>query len=106
MIKASFKKQNGRFAKIEVSGHSGFAEAGGDIVCSAVSSVLWCVTNSLSEILGIPLDIAEKDGFVSYEIPPLEPCVQEKADLLLQSMLAFFTELQKQYGDFIQIMEV
>ena len=106
MIKASFEKQNGFFTKIEVSGHSGYAESGKDIVCSAVSSVLWCTTNSLTSLLNIPLDIKENDGLVSYIIPQTEPDTAEKANLFIEGMLRFFKELQKQYGDYIQILEV
>lgn len=106
MIKVSFKKQNGSFSYVEVSGHSGFSHEGEDIVCSAVSSVLWCITNSLTNVLNIPLDITENDGYVSYNIPQLDPGKKEKADLLIESMRLFFKELQLQYCDFIQVMEV
>lgn len=38
MTCVSFFKRNGKYESVSVSGHSGYAESGSDIVCAAVSS--------------------------------------------------------------------
>lgn len=106
MIKIVFTKHGDRVAKVEVSGHSGYAAEGSDIVCSAVSSVLWAATNGLESVLGIPLDICERDGYVSYDIPNLDGDTRAKADVLIESMRLFFLELQGKYSEFIEVTEV
>ena len=106
MIKIVFTKRDGFVAKVEVSGHSGYAAEGSDIVCSAVSSVLWAATNGLTSVLAIPLDICEKDGYVSYEIPMLDYDTRAKADVIIESMKLFFLELKAKYAEFVEVTEV
>ena len=106
MIRIVLTKSDMRIAKIEVSGHSGYAATGSDVVCSAVSSVLWATTNGLESVLGIKLDISEGDGYVSYEIPDLDSDTKKKADVLIESMRLFFLELKGEYSEFIEVTEV
>ena len=45
-----------------ISGHSGFAESGEDIVCASVSSVAYMVANTITEILKVNAEIEVNDG--------------------------------------------
>ena len=45
-----------------ISGHSGFAENGEDIVCASVSSVAYMVANTITEILRVTAEIDVNDG--------------------------------------------
>ena len=47
MIKATFNEKNGVF-KMKIDGHSGFAQKGNDIVCSA-ASILTCSVGQIVE---------------------------------------------------------
>lgn len=106
MITVKFERQNGRVTSFEVSGHSGYAEEGADIVCASVSSVVWTTVNGITEILGIPAKVIQKEAFVSCTLPHLNNEVAEKADVLLQSMVMFIDNLASQYSDFISKSEV
>lgn len=57
MIYASFIKKNGKFQSFRISGHSGYAEQGSDIVCAAVSSMAMLVINTVSEDFGVPVGL-------------------------------------------------
>ncbi len=62
MIKTevSFVKNN---CRVRVSGHSGYASAGSDIVCAAVSSMLMLTLNTVTERFGCEADIkVDEDG--------------------------------------------
>ena len=37
--------------------HSGYAESGKDIVCSAVSSAAYMTVNTITDVMGIPADV-------------------------------------------------
>ena len=106
MTTVEFKREENKITAFTVSGHTGFGEAGEDIVCASVSSVVWCTVNGLSEIAGLPVEYESRDGFVSLKVPPLSEKGRELADVLLESMFSFITELSKQYFDFVKIMEV
>ena len=45
-----------------ISGHSGFAESGEDIVCASISSVAYMVANTITEILNVNAEINVTDG--------------------------------------------
>ena len=47
-----------------ISGHSGFAESGEDIVCASVSSVAYMVANTITEILKVNAEIKVNDGMM------------------------------------------
>ena len=106
MTTVTCKRAAGKIQAFTVEGHSGYAEAGEDIVCASVSAVVWSTVNGLSEIAGLPVQYESREGFVSCELPPLSPKEREKADLLLESMLAFLQELSGQYEQFVRVMEV
>ncbi len=106
MTTVELKRTENKITAFTVSGHSGYGEEGEDIVCASVSSVVWCTVNGLSEIAGLPVEYESRDGFVSCKIPPLSPSEREKADVLLESMLAFMQSLSEQYSKFVKVMEV
>ena len=45
-----------------ISGHSGFAESGEDIVCASVSSASYMVANTITEILKVNAEINVNDA--------------------------------------------
>ncbi len=106
MITVTCKRAAGKIWAFTVEGHSGYAEAGEDIVCASVSAVVWNTVNGLSEIAALPAKCESREGFVSCELPRLSPKDREKADLLLESMLAFLRALSEQYEQFVKVMEV
>jgi len=50
MIRAEFQKSDGVLTGFSISGHSGYAPSGEDIVCSAVSSAVQLSVNILDEL--------------------------------------------------------
>ncbi len=106
MTTVKFQRTENKITAFTVSGHSGYAEEGEDIVCASVSSVVWSTVNGLSEIAGLPVEYESRDGFVSCSMPQLSPAEREKADLLLESMYAFMQSLSEQYEHFVKVMEV
>lgn len=47
MIQADFYQKKGNPFRFRISGHSGYAEAGNDVVCAAVSSAVQLTVNML-----------------------------------------------------------
>jgi len=106
MTNIVFKKSDGFIVSGEISGHSGYAEEGSDIVCAAVSSVTWCILNGLESFLGEKINISQEDAFIFFEIKDISEEEKVKADVLLQSMDMFFDSLMEQYPLFISKSEV
>lgn len=91
------RKTAGRYTGFRLSGHAGFAEAGSDIVCSAISVLVINTINAMEFLTGAQMEVAakEEDGVIDvvFTAPPEAGTV-----LLLDTMLLGLNSIQKEYG--------
>jgi uncharacterized protein YsxB (DUF464 family) len=85
--------------KCTISGHSGYAHSGYDIVCAAISSISIFMVNTLYTF-GIDCKAKTKDGYLSFECEANEEYVY----MLLESFIQHLQELEKQYPNNIQVI--
>ncbi len=86
----------------QISGHSGYAEEGSDIVCSAVSVLAYNTVNSIEVFTGDPaenLAVNEEDGYFYYRLKR----VSKESELLLNSFVLGIQSIEGSYGEFITI---
>ena len=91
-----------KITQFTVDGHSGFAESGEDIVCASVSSAVWLTINGIEKQNLAKLSYEERDGFVNCTISEKKG---SGADILLDSMVMFITELSGQYKEFLKFTQ-
>ena len=101
MIKVSFFKKGDSIIGFESSGHSGYAEEGSDIICSAVSSVTYMVANTLTEILGEEAQISLDDGYMKL----IAEKATEKNQVLFKGMALHLNALAQQYESYLSCKE-
>ena len=93
--------------KYTVSGHTGFREAGEDIVCAAVSTLVTAVLNGLTDVVNIAVDYEVRDGYLACTLPDtLTDEMRRGANVLLNTMRMSLKDLEEQYGDYITITEL
>ena len=100
MINISFLREGKELSGFTVSGHSGFAQSGNDIVCAAVSSAAYMAANTITDVLMLNPSLKESDGCLSLQLKSEE--VQKARDIL-NGFLLHMTELEKQYPDYIKL---
>ena len=87
-----------------ISGHSGFAEEGEDIVCASVSSASYMVANTITEILKVNADINVSDAKMKLIVNKEQRHITK--DILLGLKL-HLEGLEEQYPEFLEtLMEV
>ena len=90
----------------EAKGHTGYADEGSDIVCSAVSALTQTAALGINEVLKIQtaLDITEAN---MYLMLPADISDQdcEKAQIILKTMALGLRSIAATYGDYIKISE-
>ena len=96
MITIKVRKKNGSYEEFISKGHAGYAEAGQDIVCAAVSVLVINTVNSLEKFTDDKFDVQEKDGFVSIHF---RNNLSERAMLLMDSLLLGLTEIAGSYNN-------
>ena len=107
MITARFSRENGHITAFSISGHSGLAEAGSDILCAAVSSMSTLVANTLTEVFGAEADIKadERIPLFSLSLKSLNP---ENEDAIFGVLRGFYLQLEdlsRQYPDNLKITD-
>ena len=108
MIKITIIKSNQNIMTIEATGHSGYAEEGSDIVCSAVSTLTESLINGLEEVVGIHTKyvIDEEIPHLSVSLPKdISPRQMEDAQVLMRSTYLGLKNIADSYSQYINIKE-
>lgn len=100
MITVTFNCSDDLICGFTVSGHSGYAEEGSDIICAAVSSAVLMTANTITEIQHINADVTENDGFLSLNLSKHEA---EKSSVLLNGLKLHLTALSEEYTKYIKV---
>ena len=78
-----------RLSSFFADGHAGWADAGEDVVCAAVSTLLQAAWLGLSEVMGIAVEGAKSDGRLSLTWPAAareDPGVRAVAETVARSL--------------------
>jgi hypothetical protein len=97
MIQVIVKKQNDDMVGFHIEGHSGYADRGADIVCSAVSALAINCVNSIEEFTEDLFSVGsdEERGMLDFE---LTDSVSPESALLLKSLFFGIKEIETSYG--------
>ena len=107
MIKADFYDREGRITGFSVSGHSGYAEAGADVVCASVSAAVTFADAVIREVLGESAKTKVDDGNAAVTLTLPARCENEDAvQAVLTGMMLTLGALRDDYPDYIEVMEV
>jgi uncharacterized protein YsxB (DUF464 family) len=105
MIVAEFYQNNqGLIRGFKIRGHAGYDSSGKDIVCSAVSAVVYAALGGMDELAGFR-NFEEKDGeYISCFIPNNLTAEQLfTADIILGTMIVGLKQIEAEYGQYIRI---
>ena len=104
MTKITIFKKDDIIWSYQVKGHSGFAEEGKDIVCSAVSTATQMTLVGLKEVLKLNVESIIDDGFLQVRL--LDGDENNKdAQILLNTMFLTLQDIAKNYAKNVK-MEV
>lgn len=109
MTTVSFHLEGDRIVSFESSGHSGYAEAGSDIVCAAVSSIVSMVEIAINDVMGLEASVKvdSKNAKISLKLPGnLPKKADETCQTLLLSMMLQLMHLHEEYPENIIVLEV
>ncbi len=98
MIRATFAHD---FSGFSLSGHAGYAEAGEDIVCAAVSAMANLTVNAAEAFGAVAQVSAEEEGFLSYRLE--NDCGEAKR--LLASFYEELVQLQNLYPKHVRVKQ-
>ena len=98
MISATLYRGKNGLAACRITGHSGQAEAGRDIVCAAVSILGCTCVNAMESVCGIiPLVTENEEGLLAFQLPEITPEENAKAQILMGALKQGLTDLADAY---------
>lgn len=88
---------------VEVTGHAEHSESGSDIVCSAVSMIMYTIANKLDQLEKfITIEIDEKTGgYMQIEVIKSD----DETKLLIDTLILGLKMIEEQYDEYIDIRE-
>ena len=107
MPRCEFFTEGERITGFSVSGHSGYAEAGADIVCAAVSAVVTMAEATINEVCGAKAKVRVKDE--QARVTLMLPAVCDEEDTVqavLAGMMLTLCSMRDDYPDYIEVLEV
>ena len=107
MTKCEFFTQDERITGFSVSGHSGYAEAGSDIVCAAISALVTMAEATINDVCGAKakVRVKEDDARITLTLPA--SCdAEETVQAVLAGMMLTLCSLRDDYPDYIEVLEV
>lgn len=100
MITADFfKSQNDKLLGFSISGHSGYDDAGKDIVCAAVSSAVMLTANTATEIFKLDAKVRSDENQVCFKLSGED----DLGDKLLISLLNHLYFISNEYPGCVKI---
>jgi len=96
MINLTFSTKDHKISGFKCEGHAGYAAAGQDIVCSAVSS---CLIGAVEEVRRYsPAKYVVSPGLIDLEVKPTKA-----TQILMEFALHTMQSVEEQYPDYIKI---
>ena len=113
MTEITFFKRNGVYYGFKESGHAGFADAGHDIVCSAISAMTMLIVNTIevSYATDVEYTIDEDTTDITVKVPSiLEKNTDEQIRFAVSGLVqGYFIQLMdmlEDYYDYLSVDEI
>ena len=104
MISATLYRGKDGLTACRITGHSGQAEAGRDIVCAAVSILGCTCVNAMESVCGIiPLVTENEEGLLAFQLPEITPEENAKAQILMGALKQGLTDLADAYPQHVTL---
>ena len=108
MTTITFRMEGDRITGFDSQGHSGYAEAGADIVCAGITSAIRLVEATVNDVMGLAaaVKISEKNAKISLRLPGgLSPTAESTCQTLLTGMMVYLSQLHEDYPENVEVLE-
>jgi len=107
MTKCEFFRENERITGFSVSGHSGYAEAGQDILCASVTAAVTLTEATINDVCGGKAKVRVKDAEPRITLTLPASCDEEDTiQSVLTGLMVYLIALRDDYPDYIEVLEV
>lgn len=113
MIKFTFFKRDGIYYGFEEKGHAGYAEAGDDIVCSAVSAMTMLIINAIEVAYASDVEYTINEDTTDIKVVAMGALPEFEADErkrfaisgLIEAYFLQLNDMLEEYYDYLDVSE-
>lgn len=114
MVKVTFYKRNGVYYRFHEEGHSGYAESGSDILCSAISAMTMLIINTIEVAWESNVEYDIDDDTADITVTARDALPESGADEqkqyaisgLLRGYFLQLSDLTEDYYNYLSVSEV
>lgn len=88
--------------KVTIAGHAGYAKKGHDIVCAAISILVYNLESSVLKLTDDVVDFIYKDDGVYIEFKTMS----ESSKILFDSFIIGIDGLVDNYSDYVELVRI
>ncbi len=111
MTRIVFRRRDGIFYGFEEQGHTGYGEAGDDVLCAALSAMTMLIVNTVEISYASDIDYTVDDGATRISVtakgalPEFEDDEKKRFAIggLLQGYFYQLNDLVEEYYDFLEV---
>ena len=103
MTQVTIFHSNGHIVGYEAIGHTGYAQEGSDVVCSAVSALTQTALMGLCEYLKLDVEYKIGDGFLTCRLK--DQTLNEGAITILETMRLGLESIACTYGEYLKLID-
>lgn len=108
MTKAVFTNENGLWTSLKVSGHSGYANHGSDIVCAGISTSVISSINLLYKLIGEHFELIqnEKEGLIilqNIDYTMIDDKNKNFITLIFENLIESLKNIEEDYPKHLKI---
>lgn len=104
MTTVSLIKKGDKAIGFDVSGHSGYAESGSDIICAAISSAVSFAETLINDSYGADANVEVKPESARITLQLTKEC--EACRNVLEAFERHMRALSEEYPKYIEVLEV
>lgn len=107
MIKIVISRNSaGSVTSLKISGHSGYAEEGSDIICSAVSAIAYTAAGALEDLAGLKGCYSESSGRMTIRLPDdMNEKQAMTASVIAETAAIGFKQMELSYGRYVSVKD-
>ena len=90
-----------------ISGHSGYAEAGSDILCASIRAAVTVAECTITDVCGVRAKVRDDEMIPRTSLTlPASYENEEPVQAVLIGLLNYLMALRDEYPDYIEVLEV
>ena len=106
MTTVTFHMEGSRITGFDARGHSGYAGAGADIVCAAITSAVRLVESTFNDVMGLCAAVKVSGTQISLRLPgSLGQTAEHTCQTVLTGMMVYLSDLHNEYPDNLEVLE-